>query len=63
MVDERIIALKPKNLSFAEAAAMPLISLTAMEGILERSGIKTSGNAGKKALVLGGAGGTGSFAI
>ncbi|MET7572198.1 zinc-binding alcohol dehydrogenase family protein [Streptomyces sp. NPDC005492] len=38
-VDERIVGHKPRTLSFAEAAALPLTSLTAWEGLFERLGL------------------------
>ena len=64
LVDERIVGRKPANLSFAEAAALPLTTLTAWELIFDRMGIsKSGGDAGKRMLVLGGAGGVGSIAI
>ncbi|KAF8037518.1 hypothetical protein BT93_B0421 [Corymbia citriodora subsp. variegata] len=57
-VEERLLALKPKNLSFVEAASLPLAIETAYEG-LERAGFSP----GKSILVLGGAGGVGSLVI
>ena len=64
LVDERIVGRKPANLPFAEAAALPLTTLTAWELMFERMGISKSGaHAGKSVLVLGGAGGVGSIAI
>ena len=57
-VEEKLLALKPKNLDFAEAAGLPLAIQTAYEG-LEKSGF----SAGKSILVLGGAGGVGSLVI
>lgn len=64
LVDERITGWKPANLSFAEAAAMPLTTLTAWELMFDRMGMsKTGANAGKSVLILGGAGGVGSIAI
>lgn len=57
-VEERLLALKPKNLNFVEAAALPLAIETAYEG-LERAGFSE----GKSILVLGGAGGVGSLVI
>lgn len=64
LVDERIVGRKPANLSFAEAAAMPLTTLTAWELMFERMGISKSGaHSGKSVLILGGAGGVGSVAI
>lgn len=58
-VDSDLVALKPKNLSFREAAAIPLIFLTAWEGLVDRAQIK----AGQKVLVHGGAGGVGHMAV
>ena len=64
LVDERIVGRKPANLSFAQAAALPLTTLTAWELMFERMGISKSGaHAGASVLVLGGAGGVGSIAI
>nr|GLL49946.1 2-methylene-furan-3-one reductase [Ipomoea trifida] len=57
-VEEKLLALKPKNLSFEEAAGLPLAIETAYEG-LERSEFSS----GKSILVLGGAGGVGSLVI
>ncbi|XP_065876643.1 NADPH-dependent alkenal/one oxidoreductase, chloroplastic [Euphorbia lathyris] len=58
VVEEKLLALKPKNLNFAEAAALPLAIETAHEG-LERTGF----SAGKSILVLNGSGGVGSLVI
>lgn len=65
VVDERIVAIKPNSLSFEEAAAMPLTSLTAWEGLFERLGISTNSeeNKGKSILIIGAAGGVGSIAL
>jgi zinc-binding alcohol dehydrogenase family protein len=64
LVDERIVGRKPASMGFAEAAAMPLTTLTAWELMFERMAIAKSGaDAGKSMLVLGGAGGVGSIAI
>ncbi|KAK1299086.1 Quinone oxidoreductase-like protein [Acorus calamus] len=57
-VEEKLLALKPKNLDFAQAASLPLAIETAYEG-LQRSGF----SAGKSILVLAGAGGVGSLII
>jgi len=63
-IDERIVGLAPTSLG-SEAAAVPLVMLTAWEGIFERLGIQpfAAENAGKSMLVLPGAGGVGSFAV
>ena len=58
VVAEKLLALKPKNLSFVEAASLPLVIETAYEG-LERCHF----SAGKSILVLGGAGGVGTMII
>jgi zinc-binding alcohol dehydrogenase family protein len=64
LVDERIVGRKPASMGFAEAAAMPLTTLTAWELMFERMGITIAGaHAGKSVLILGGAGGVGSIAI
>lgn len=64
LVDERIVGRKPANLSFAEAAALPLTTLTAWELMFDRMGISKAGDqAGRRVLILGGAGGVGSIAI
>src|SRR6185369_9632394 len=64
LVDERIVGRKPAILSFPEAAAMPLTTLTAWELMFDRMGIsKTGAQSGKSVLILGGAGGVGSIAI
>ena len=58
-VDVRLLALKPKNLSMREAAALPLVALTAWEGLVDRANVQ----AGQKVLVQGGAGGVGHLVI
>lgn len=64
LVDERIVGRKPASLSFTEAAALPLTSITAWEALFERLQISAQGDdAGKSILIIGGAGGVGSIAI
>lgn len=64
LVDERIVGRKPASLTFPEAAALPLTTLTAWELMFDRMRISKAGaDAGKKLLILGGAGGVGSIAI
>ena len=58
-VDADLLALKPANLSLREAAALPLIFITAWEGLIDRAGLKAS----QKVLIHGGAGGVGHVAI
>ncbi len=56
--DHKLIALKPKNISMREAAAIPLVGITAYEGLIRAGNI-----AGQKALVHGGTGGVGHIAV
>ncbi|HVI53874.1 MAG TPA: zinc-binding alcohol dehydrogenase family protein [Luteibacter sp.] len=64
VVDERIVGRKPSTLSMAEAAALPLTTVTAWELMFERMGIP-HGAQGRPAtlLVVGAAGGVGSIAV
>ncbi|AOP32994.1 quinone oxidoreductase [Leptospira tipperaryensis] len=59
LADERLIATKPKNLSFEEAAVLPLVSITAWEGLFEKGNLQ----AGNKILITGGGGGVGHIAV
>ncbi len=64
LVDERIVGTKPKSLTFAEAAALPLTAITAYEAFFDRLRIDPGGgDAGESLLVIGGAGGVGSIGI
>lgn len=64
LVDERITGHKPKTLSFAQAAAMPLTSITAWEALFDRLRIPRGGTpSGDAVLITGGAGGVGSMAV
>jgi zinc-binding alcohol dehydrogenase family protein len=64
LVDGRIVGHKPSSLSFAEAAALPLTSITAWETLFERLGVdRDADNSDRTLLILGGAGGVGSIAI
>lgn len=63
LIDERIVGHKPKNLSIAEAAAIPLTGLTAYESLFDRIKINPETDKGKTVLILAGAGGVGSMAI
>jgi NADPH:quinone reductase-like Zn-dependent oxidoreductase len=58
-VDADLLAPRPANLSMREAAALPLIFITAWEGLIDRAALK----AGQKVLIHGGAGGVGHVAI
>ena len=54
-----LLALKPKALSPREAAALPLVTITAWEGIVDRANVRS----GQKVLVHAGAGGVGHIAV
>lgn len=58
VADARLIAHKPRNLSMREAAAVPLVGITAVEG-LQRAGVVE----GQRVLVQGGCGGVGHVAV
>jgi len=58
LADAKLIAHKPKSLSMREAAALPLVGITAYEG-LTRANV----GEGQKVLVHGGAGGVGHVAV
>ncbi len=71
LVDERIVGRKPKSLSFEEAAAMPLTTITAWEALYDRLCLyqdftrrkNGKNNRQPSILIIGGAGGVGSIAI
>jgi zinc-binding alcohol dehydrogenase family protein len=64
LVDERIVGKKPKTLSFAQAAALPLTSITAWEMLFDRFAVSPGKTPdGRALLVIGGAGGVGSILI
>jgi NADPH:quinone reductase-like Zn-dependent oxidoreductase len=56
---ERVLALKPTNLSFEAAAAVPVAALTALQGLRDSGKIQP----GQKVLINGAAGGVGTFAV
>ncbi|MGB8771557.1 MAG: zinc-dependent alcohol dehydrogenase family protein [Candidatus Korobacteraceae bacterium] len=59
VADADLIAHKPKNLSMREAAALPLSTITAWEGLVDRAKV----GLGQRVLIHGGAGGVGHIAI
>ncbi|MFT5707009.1 MAG: zinc-binding alcohol dehydrogenase family protein [Oceanospirillaceae bacterium] len=68
LVDERLIALKPKSLSAAQAAALPLTTITAWEMLFDHLNIKQQPagdtiRTGEIVLVVGAAGGVGSILL
>lgn len=58
-VNETDVALKPANLSFEEAASIPLVGLTAWQALVERAKLTR----GQKVFIQAGSGGVGTFAI
>ncbi|SMF45696.1 NADPH2:quinone reductase [Tistlia consotensis] len=57
--DEELLAAKPETLDWRQAAALPLVTLTAWEGLIDRARLQP----GERVLVQGGAGGVGHVAI
>lgn len=64
LVDARIVGKKPKTLSFSQAAALPLTSITAWELLFDRLGVAPGKSIDPRTLlIVGGAGGVGSILI
>src|SRR5205807_580602 len=64
LVDERIVGRKPKTLSYAQAAALPLTSITAWELLFDRlNAVPGKSVDPRSLLIVGGAGGVGSILI
>ena len=59
IADADLIARKPKSITMTQAAALPLISITAWEGLIDRAKIQSQ----QKVLIYGGTGGVGHLAI
>ena len=59
IADAQLLAPKPRNLDFRQAATLPLVSITAYEGLIDRARVK----AGQRVLIHGAAGGVGHVAI
>ena len=58
-INEKDVAMKPKNLSMAEAASIPLVGLTVWQALVEKANLKK----GQKVFIQAGSGGVGTFAI
>jgi NADPH:quinone reductase-like Zn-dependent oxidoreductase len=58
-VPETLLELKPANLTFEQAAAVPLAALTALQGLRDHGRVRP----GQKVLIIGAAGGVGTFAV
>ncbi|MCC6398601.1 MAG: NAD(P)-dependent alcohol dehydrogenase [Bacteroidetes bacterium] len=56
---ESVFALKPANLSFEEAAAVPMAAVTALQGLRDEGRVRP----GQKVLINGASGGVGTFAV
>lgn len=59
LADAQLVTQKPENLSFEESAALPLVAITAWEGLVDRAHL----HAGQKILIHGGTGGVGHVAV
>ncbi len=58
-VREGSVAIKPRNITMAEAASIPLVGLTAWQALVEKASLKK----GQKVFIQAGSGGVGTFAI
>ena len=56
---EKLLALKPANLSFEQAATVPLAAVTALQGLRDAGQIRS----GERVMIVGASGGVGTFAV
>lgn len=57
--DENVLALKPKNLTFEQAATVPMAAMTALQGLRDAGKIRSE----QKVMIVGASGGVGTFAV
>ena len=62
-VDERIVGHAPQNLTDQQAAAIPLVGLTAYEALFEKMHLDCTSHQGESILIINGSGGVGSMAV
>ena len=62
-INEEYVSIKPRNLSYSEAASLPWVATTVWTALVSHAGLDYRNACNKKVLVHGGSGGVGSFAI